>query len=706
MTPIDHAGHFFASIDRKVGRIPLYIGGAVVLLIVAIVLFLSQENWNWARGPIARFASARTGRDIRLEGDLRAHLLSWTPEVNIGGLKIGNPTWQGPGDTVEVGDARVQARLLPLFLLRLELPLVDLQSMKLDLLRDTSGRENWALSQKPSAKPLKLPPITRFLIQDGHLHLVDQTRKVQFTGTVEASETPLDKGGKGFQMQGQGSLNSEKFLLAASGGPLIAVQRDKPYPFTLDVHAGASHITADAQISRPFDLGRMQGSLALNGPDLSKLYDLTGVAFPNTPPYKLAAHFERQENKYAFTDLHGTLGATDLEGQLTVDRVNGRRKLDADLSSEHLNFPDILTVMGGPPTRVASAPLPAQSGQIKLPVPPLNKPASPAKPQPTMARRVLPDAPLYRQRLLDMDANVSYRAKAIKGGIFSVQSGSLKLALLDGVLTLDPVALNLSQGRLTGKVRVDARTPQVKSDLDMRLTNVSLQDVLKQKGASPAIEGTLEARAKLSAVGDSVHKAAAASNGEVVFVIPHGRMRQVFAELLGVNVGRGLYMLLSKDPKQTDMRCAVAQFDVHNGLMTAQQFVIDTGVVTATGSGTIDLGQEKLDLKIKGHTKHPEILRLWTPIEVGGVFSRPSLGLDAGQTAAQAGASIGLGALIGPLTVILPFLSPGLAKDADCQSLVADAKTSGAPVKTSQTAPYQQGQVKPVSGPSSTAPQH
>ena len=225
VTPIDHAGHFFTSIDRKVGRIPLYMGGAVMLLIVAIILFLSQENWNWARGPIARFASQSTGRDIRLEGDLRAHLLSWTPEVNIGGLKIGNPSWQGPGDTVDIGDARVQARLMPLFLLRLELPLVELQSMKLDLLRDKSGRENWALGGKPSTKPLSLPPITRFLIRDGHVHVVDQTRKVQFTGTVEASETPADKGGKGFQMQGQGTLNSENFLLGASGGPLIALAR-------------------------------------------------------------------------------------------------------------------------------------------------------------------------------------------------------------------------------------------------------------------------------------------------------------------------------------------------------------------------------------------------------------------------------------------------------------------------------------------------
>jgi hypothetical protein len=30
------------------------------------------------------------------------------------------------------------------------------------------------------------------------------------------------------------------------------------------------------------------------------------------------------------------------------------------------------------------------------------------------------------------------------------------------------------------------------------------------------------------------------------------------------------------------------------------------------------------------------------------------------------------------------FVDPGLAKDADCASLLADAKTAGAPVKTAE----------------------
>lgn len=700
MTPIGHAGAVFRSLDRKAVRIPLIIAGAVVLLVAAILLLLSREDWNFARGPIARFASARLGRAVRLDGDLRAHLLSLTPEVDVGGLKIGNPAWAGPGDTADVDLARLQARLMPLLALRLDMPLVELRAMRLDLRRDKTGRENWALNPQSTGQPLKLPPINRFLIRDGRLHLVDETRNLSFTGQVEASETPvsqahLSQGGRGFRLEGGGKLNQEAFRMLASGGPLIGVRRDHPYPFRMDVQAGPSHIVADGQIARPFDLGALSGTIRLDGPDLARLYDLTGVTLPSTPPYRLSAHFERQATRYSFTGLGGTVGSTDLEGQLMVDRVRGRRTLTADLVSDHLYFPDLLAMMGGPPTRAAPAPAPATPAQITLPV----GPAKPAAAKPN--RRLLPDAPLYVERLRVMDADVRYRARSIRSGLFSVRRGAVSLTLKNGVLSLDPVGLDFDQGRLFGHIRIDAQGSPVKTDLDMRASNFGLEQLLTQKGPQPALEGVLEARAHLSGAGGSVHAAAAATNGEVVVAIPHGQMRQAFAELMGINVGRGLFLLLPKSPKQTDMRCAVAQFEVRDGMMNVQQMVIDTGVVTATGSGSINLGAESLNLKLKGHTKHPELLRIWTPINVGGSFAKPALGLDAAQVAAQGGAAAAIGALLGPLTVVLPFISPGLAKDQDCVALVTEAKQAGAPVKLSQTAPN-----KPGSRPPSTAPQH
>ena len=47
---------------------------------------------------------------------------------------------------------------------------------------------------------------------------------------------------------------------------------------------------------------------------------------------------------------------------------------------------------------------------------------------------------------------------------------------------------------------------------------------------------------------------------------------------------------------------------------------------------------------------------------------------------AQGGIALALG-VVNPLAAILAFIDPGLAKDANCGPLLADAKAKGAPVK-------------------------
>ena len=58
------------------------------------------------------------------------------------------------------------------------------------------------------------------------------------------------------------------------------------------------------------------------------------------------------------------------------------------------------------------------------------------------------------------------------------------------------------------------------------------------------------------------------------------------------------------------------------------------------------------------------------------------LGIEAGGLIAQGGIAAALG-LINPLASILAFIDPGLAKDANCAPLLAEAQARGAPVKNS-----------------------
>ncbi len=149
---------------------------------------------------------------------------------------------------------------------------------------------------------------------------------------------------------------------------------------------------------------------------------------------------------------------------------------------------------------------------------------------------------------------------------------------------------------------------------------------------------------------------------------------------MGVNVVPGLFQLLSKDPKQTPVRCAVADFNVSHGVMSVRRFVLDTGVVLTDGSGAINLGSETLQLKVQGHTKKPRLVRIIAPFDVTGSLIKPRMHIEAGPAIAQGAAAVGLGAVLSPLAAILPFLAPGGAHDADCAALLTEARAAGAPV--------------------------
>jgi len=269
---------------------------------------------------------------------------------------------------------------------------------------------------------------------------------------------------------------------------------------------------------------------------------------------------------------------------------------------------------------------------------------------------------------------VHYRAEAVNAPGLPLRQVLLDFYLENSVLQFRPFAFTLPQGKLAGTAQIDARPDMPIVDMDVRLSNAHLEDFMAQKsGQPPALEGPIVARAKIHGVGDSVHKAAATANGEITVVIPHGKIRRAFAELLGINVVEGLGLLLTDDQEQTELRCGVADFKVLHGTLTPQAMVFDTGVVLTHGSGNINLNSEAINLALQGQPKEAHLIRVMSPITVGGTLMHPTVGVDAKKAAAQAGVATALGVLLTPIGAILPFIDVGLAKDANCQALLSQA---------------------------------
>ena len=637
---------------RRPGPPEKWAASVALVLIVAVVVFLMLFDWNWLRGPIGRWASTEYDREIELNGELDVNIFSWTPSARVRALRIGGPDWALKQDTLKIDDLQVSVRLRSLLAGRLEMPRVAVIRPEVVLIATEDGRKSWLFNpdRPDDGDAFKLPPINRLLIRDGTVSLDDRERDITLNATLTAREGT--DGDAGFHLDGRGTMKGTPLILTVRGGPFINVRRDRPYAFTAELEGVGSKLKADGRILRPFDLGRFDATLSLQGRDLADLYLLTGIATPNTPPYRLSGKLTRDRSVFTFNDFTGRVGTSDLSGDVKVFRAGDRRRVEADLRSRLLDIDDLASVLGGTP-RVTGGDTVMASG---------------------VAGKLLPDAPLNVSRLRAMDGTLRYRAARVKRNAFDVREVDVGAKLEGGILNLDPVAFTFDRGELRGTAKINATKATPYSAVDFRLRNYPLESIVPARNGQATVTGRALGRARLEGPGASIHDFAAASKGTLSIVVPQGQMRAAFAELLGINVTAGLGKLLSNDTGTTEIRCAVADFTVSGGTARARTFVIDTTPVIASGTGTIDLGAETMNLRIDGETKEPRLIRLWSPILINGPLTGPKIGIDQGSVAGQVGLGAALGALINPLVALLPFIDPGLAEDANCGALIASAR--------------------------------
>jgi uncharacterized protein involved in outer membrane biogenesis len=649
---------------------------SVTGLVAAIVIAASLADWNALRGPIARMVSAKTGHATSIDGNLSVRLWSWNPTLTVEDVNIQNPPWADRGRMLSIPKGVVQISLGHLLTGKLVLQRVEVWAPALNLERDASGRASWETSTGPQqaagASP-HLPAIQRLIIRDGKIHVVDRIRKLSFNGTLIADEQTHSGDQAAFKLRCAGFLNGRAFKLQANGGPLINVDPNTPYHFALRVSAADISLAVRATIPKPFDLAAYEAAFTLSGDDLADAYYLTGLALPNSSRYRVEGTLKHQGDQFRVEDFHGLVGSSDIQGTVSVSIREKRPKLTAQLRSTRLNLADLAPALGAKPAPGGKG---LDSGSPQR-----------ADNATQSAGLLLPDADLQVNRVRGMDADVALESESVISSKIPLRHVQLHLLLDKGILRLDPLSLTLPQGQLAGRVQIDASKDVPESDIDMSLENVDLAQFKPASAADPPMEGTLAGRIKLHGRGSSVHKFASSAAGSFGVVIPHGQIRALFVELTGINVARALGLVLTQKQQQVELRCGVANFQVEEGQLNAKTMVLDTSNILVTGRGDINLATERLDLSLQGDPKKIRLLRLRSPIRVEGTLSKPQIGIKPEKALLQAGTGTVLATLLTPIAAILAFIDPGLAKDADCSALVAQAAPGGADMQTSTTGP-------------------
>jgi hypothetical protein len=636
-----------ASVSRQTLQWTLRTLAVLCVLMALLIAAIALMDPNHFRAPLARFIAKRTGRVIRIDGSLKAHLLSLTPWLSAERVAIGNPPWMPPGPTAEFGKLSLSFELLPLFSHAFVIDTLELQAATLHLARDVDGHANWQ-AHDPAKSAANGPPLIHSLTMlKAHVELDDARRHLKFNGTVSAQDAPAVAGKQPLRIEGAGDLNGHAATFVIDADSLATVKRGQTYHFAFDEHSSGSHLSGRGSLPRPFDFHSLDSTFEAQGEDLKDLYFLTGVSLPNTGAYRLSGRLVRAGMHFQFSDLVATSGHSDLHGTLSIESSSGRPKLDADLHSQLLRLTDLGERAAG------------RAG------PPAAKPL------------LLSDAALRLTGIRRNDALVNLHVAGFEAGRVTLHALAAQVTIDHGILSVTSLSAAFPQGRISGRVKFDATGTLPAADVDLRIVDLALNQFDRKGKGEPPLDGVLQARLTVKGNGSSLHELGSNADGVMTAVLPHGAIRASFAELTGIDVSRALGLMLKKDHKETAVRCGIASFQIHKGIMTEQSLVFDTDSVLITGKGTVHLDSEALDLAIRGQPKGWRLVRLRSPVLVRGTLAHPSIGLEVRNTALQAGEAVALGVVLTPLASVLAFVDPGLAKDADCAALIAQAKAHG-----------------------------
>ena len=235
---------------------------------------------------------------------------------------------------------------------------------------------------------------------------------------------------------GKGSYRGAPFSLQARvDSPLDFQDEERPYRVDLRASAGETHAHVSGALLGQLQFEEFKVRTDASGANLGDLYDLLGIALPDTPPYQLSGELNRSGATWSYTGMQGRIGDSDVSGKVALELPHAGRdrlKLTGDLVSKRLDFDDLGGLIGAPPStkegETASAEQRTQSSQLE------------------QNPRVLPDAPFKLDKLRAMDADVQLRAEQINAPKLPLEKMDVHLLLEDGVMNLRPLNFNAAGG--------------------------------------------------------------------------------------------------------------------------------------------------------------------------------------------------------------------------------------------------------------------
>jgi uncharacterized protein involved in outer membrane biogenesis len=363
---------------------------------------------------------------------------------------------------------------------------------------------------------------------------------------------------------------------------------------------------------------------AVSGPDLAEIGKVFGFdALPNKD-FSVNGGVRGTPSGFALRDFLAQVGGNDIAGEFSVD-LSGKPRVVGNLESHYL---DVTRPQQLPGPQEDATQSPQESGG-----------------------RLFSDKPLETGWLNKADIDVDLSFDRLIANTIDVTDVSVGIELRDGALRIGPFELREGTGSIHGLLALTPRDDvySLESSLTIDQVHIGLLFAEDQpKSSLPALTGSFELRGQ----GNSVRAIMAGANGSMSIRQGSGKVKEVIGSFLFRDILVEVLRTLNPMRKSRDyqlLECGIYRVTVEDGLMTIDEFVIQTDIMTTVAQGELNLANERLEVGFRAKPREGIGISLGTVanqlLEVRGTLKEPRIRMDAGRTATTTGAAVATGGL-------------------------------------------------------------
>ncbi|MEN8691840.1 MAG: AsmA-like C-terminal region-containing protein, partial [Desulfobacterales bacterium] len=395
------------------------------------------------------------------------------------------------------------------------------------------------------------------------------------------------------------------------------------------------NVTVDGEIMDVLALRSMNIRLKASGKELAAIGPLIGSNLPKVGPFDVRGHLIGSAKLLLLKDLSAIVDKSDFKGLMKIEFLK-RPKITVRLESSVIDFTHFMRM--------------AEKDKREFGV------------EEKRERRLFPEDPLPFDALKKVDADILMKARNIHAKDARLEFGHLNLKLQDGDFSIDRLEATYRQTKISGNLHINSSsTPQVATNFLVQ--NFDLGNLLKETGVNDQIRAVIDIAAHGKSKGDSVRSLMANLDGSIGAVMGEGYLTR-YLNLLSVGLSSKVAHFWGKHKKGGEIRCAVVQFDIKNGIAASRAFVFDTEAGVLSGEGDINLGTEQVNFLLVPKPKHLS-LSFSTKLRVSGSVMDPKVRPDTLSLLSK-GARALSALVIGPLGLLAPFVSLGAHKAHPC----------------------------------------